>query len=370
MKTPVMSIVFVPTVTCNCTCDYCFQRLTGRTISDHDWGFLFSKFLELAEEFGCCTLKVHWQGGEVMCLGPDRVRKGLETASAVFSASGVTLEHHIQTNLLLYSTSEWRDLLRDNFLGNVSSSLDFPNIHRKTSSLSATEYTQTWLGKKELAENDGFTVSVISLPNSETLKLGAERFYRYYQDQVQVKNLQVNFPIPSSRNRVQSLPLDELAGFMIDLYDVWSDSGKELELSPYKALDERILNLRGATLCLWAPTCADSLIAVGPDGEVGQCDCWITSLNDFNFGSLNRDPVQTLMKSASRKLFVERPFKLIQNSECGDCHYWKICHGGCPVRAYTFSGEFFSPDHYCHVYRSIFAHILENTRCVNQMGLT
>ena len=37
-----------------------------------------------------------------------------------------------------------------------------------------------------------------------------------------------------------------------------------------------------------------------------------------------------------------------------------ICHGGCPVRAYTITGKFFARDPYCEVYKAMFSRMEEH----------
>jgi hypothetical protein len=43
--------------------------------------------------------------------------------------------------------------------------------------------------------------------------------------------------------------------------------------------------------------------------------------------------------------------------DCLECDYLSICHGGCPVRTYTFSGTLFEKDPFCHLYKSLFRHV-------------
>jgi uncharacterized protein len=356
----VFSIVFIPTLSCNCKCLHCFEKLDNRHITHDIWEILFLKMRKLAETINCQTLRLYWQGGEVLCLDPDSVQKGLSTAAAVFHDSGITLEHHLQTNLLLYESSKWKDILSSFSLATISSSLDFPNLYRKAQSISTKEYFQLWYRKKEVAERDGFEVSVVSLPNPETLRLGAKKFYQFFKEEVRATNIQINFPFPGGNGGPHALNLDDLSHFMRELYGVWLSSGRDLNLSPFKSLEERLLWNKGTLLCSWAYTCAKSLLAIGPNGEIGQCDCWITTFKDFNYGSLFEHTPNALLNSAQRQFFLERPLRLIRDSKCGECKFWKICHGGCPVRAYTFSGDLFSPDHYCPVYYSMFSTILEN----------
>jgi uncharacterized protein len=43
------------------------------------------------------------------------------------------------------------------------------------------------------------------------------------------------------------------------------------------------------------------------------------------------------------------------DESCADCDYLSVCHGGCPVRTYSITGEFFRKDPYCQVYEELFS---------------
>jgi radical SAM protein with 4Fe4S-binding SPASM domain len=202
---------------------------------------------------------------------------------------------------------------------------------------------------------------VVSLPNDETLKLGAEKFYRYFEKEIGVKNLQVNFPFPGRNNGIEKLDLSNLTRFMADLYEVWLASHRSLNLSPFSRLEDRFLRNQGNLLCNWTYSCADSLLAVGPEGDVAQCDCWVTRFKRFNYGSLGKDSSRSLLESPQRSIFLDRPLYLARFSKCGECRFWGTCFGGCAVRAFTFNGTIESPDYYCPVYYSMFSIVYEKT---------
>ncbi len=61
------------------------------------------------------------------------------------------------------------------------------------------------------------------------------------------------------------------------------------------------------------------------------------------------------MNGTRRTQFVKRPEALIEHETCGSCDYLSLCHGGCPVRAYSITGEFFVKDPYCEVYKALFS---------------
>ncbi len=369
-KTPrkrkkIFSVVFMPTLACNCRCSHCFEELAEGNAEDHNWELHFTEMRRLAETLKCNTLKVYWQGGEVLCLHPDTVQCALDIGAAVFKDSDITLEHHLQTNLLLYETSRWKEVISNFFLGSISSSIDLPNLFRLTPTLGVDEYNRAWLKKKDMAERDGFTVSVVSLPNHKTLELGAERFYRFFRDEALLKNVQVNFPFPGNSG-LEPLDLKKLAGFMTDLYKIWVASGRDLNLSPFRAMEDRLLRGRGALPCCWTYSCASILLSIGPNGGVGQCDCWVATYSDHNFGTTDQ-PVEQLLDSDQRQPFLNRPLKLMRDTKCGECKFWGICFGGCPIRAFAFTGNLMDVDHYCPVYYEMFSIILDQAEHESQL---
>jgi radical SAM protein with 4Fe4S-binding SPASM domain len=86
----------------------------------------------------------------------------------------------------------------------------------------------------------------------------------------------------------------------------------------------------------------------------------VTSYPEYFFGNIfESDNLTDLLKhSPARQKFLDRPSVNIQQ-DCLECDYLSICHGGCPVRTYTFSGTLFEKDPYCHLYKSLFRHIEE-----------
>jgi radical SAM protein with 4Fe4S-binding SPASM domain len=114
----------------------------------------------------------------------------------------------------------------------------------------------------------------------------------------------------------------------------------------------------GACLpCIWRQNCTDEFVSIDARGHVAQCDCWVTSHPDYWFGNIFDDVsfTELLQKSPARQRFQARPEALMRHESCVSCDYLSICHGGCPVRTYTITGEFFIKDPYCQVYKALFS---------------
>ncbi|MBF0106724.1 MAG: radical SAM protein [Deltaproteobacteria bacterium] len=357
------SIVFIPTWSCDNTCSHCFEKIGLGQISPDAWDSLWRRLLDFVKLHHTKKLKLYWQGGEILTLDHKQVAGELGKLKAFFKDKDCAIEHHFQTNLIAYHDG-WAPIIAKYFRGSISTSLDYPNLYRHSPSISIKNYNNHWLRKKRVAEKAGLTVSLISLPNTETLKHGAKKFYHYYRDVIQIKNLQVNFPFPGVNGRdPRPMNLKKFGDFLEDLYHIWITEGRTLNLSPFVMLEETLAgNHERGLPCMWSNNCAHSLFAVAPDGETGQCDCWVSTLHDFSFGNLFHDPLLKILHSKKRNRFLKRPAKMIDDPECSVCDYWKICHGGCPIRAQTFNGDMFSRDYYCPVYKRIFNMVIKQMR--------
>jgi radical SAM protein with 4Fe4S-binding SPASM domain len=258
----------------------------------------------------------------------------------------------------------WNKIIAEMFGNSVGTSMDYPNLHRKMFHGGPDDYTRLWYRNVQAARAAGIDISVIAVANQGTLAVGAEQFYSYFVDQLQIQDFQVNTPFPGGEgNEVKkSMPLDveELARFFIDLTNVWLERGYEqgVRVGPVDELVRQFVDGAGCLPCIWQKNCADEFISIDARGYVAQCDCWVTSYPDYFFGNIfeNDSLTELLKNSPARKKFLDRPSVNIQQ-DCLECDYLSICHGGCPVRTYTFSGTLFEKDPYCHLYKSLFKHV-------------
>jgi len=358
-KNKILSIVFMPTFSCDCTCDYCFEINEPVTVKDDFWVKIFEAFRIYSEKAGFTKLRFYWQGGEILTMSPEQVKKGLEECTSVFKASGIHIEHRLQSNLIAYS-SDWAPIVNEYFHGHIGSSLDFPNLYRKTASLDQTVFVERWIEKKELALQDGISVSVIALPNNQTFINGAESFYNFYLNKAKLKSIQINFPFIPPNSTFSNMPdMERFAQFMEELYGIWIQSDRSLRIEPFGKLENAVFHDDNCLTCIWSYCCAFSLLAIDPLGRISQCDCWSSSFKEHSFGDIRYQSIETILESPNRKKFLERPLKLLQNTECGNCTYWHLCYGGCPTRATTMAKNFFSKDPYCPVYKKYFLYSLK-----------
>jgi radical SAM protein with 4Fe4S-binding SPASM domain len=347
------SVVLSPTLECNAACDYCFQAHEPKRTDVRLLGEVFAKLRAYSVDRRLARMRIYWQGGEILTLPPGLLEQVLRTEYSCFEGSGVEIDNHLQTNLIAYS-SAYRDLITSHFRGEISSSIDYPNLYRHRPGQSAEAFTEEWLRKKDQAEADGLRVAVIAMPNAETLELGAEAFVRHFVEDLGIRNFQVNFPFPGAGPRPLQIDTDRLAAFYADLFDVTEAYPDDLSVNPFALLKNTLHSGDKGLPCLWSTNCAEGLCGIGPDGMVAACDCWLTGTGDHTFGSLAELDMHEVMDSPRRARFGERSKYLLSHTDCGLCRYWALCHGGCPVRAFAFTGSLHEKDHYCTVYKRIF----------------
>jgi radical SAM protein with 4Fe4S-binding SPASM domain len=365
MKSRPLSLILLSTRGCNAVCDYCFENksdphhLTLKQLST-----IIMKTMDYMEFSHFENLSIYWQGGEVMIMSPRWFEQANEIIHEIATKRKRHVTHYIQSNMLAYSR-KWNRVLSEMFGNSVGSSMDFPNLHRKTRGGSPKDYERIWTRHVREAQAAGIDVGVISIPNEQTLNVGAERFYAYFVNELGISDFQINTPFPGgSPNDIKAgfpLESERLSRFLVELADVWMEQGypRQIKVGPFNRLLDYFINGNRNLLCIWQDNCANEFICIDPNGNIAQCDCWVTGYPAFWFGNIfdNISLANLLHESDARRRLLARPGALILKEDCLDCVYLTLCHGGCPVRAYTVYGDLFRKDPYCQVYQTLFAYM-------------
>ena len=357
------SLILLPTLKCNADCDYCFEDKTNDRLSLDRLQVLIDKVLDylVARDIGGLT--IHWQGGEVMTLPPSWFIQAHALIGKATATRSIVATHWLQTNMIGYSP-KWNDIIREMFGNRVSTSLDYPNLYRRRRGHDATDYNAVWARNVSLARTAGIVVQVIAVPNAATLEIGAERFYSHFVDTLDIRSFQVNTPFPGGESNAAKslLPLgsDALARFFVELADIWLECGYRsgVRVGPFDELLAYFSGTPAVLPCIWTDDCANHILSIDARGNVAQCDCWVTSYPDYSFGNIFECEDLSSMLATSQVLerFHQRPMALVVR-DCIACDYLALCHGGCPVRAFSVHGTLFEKDPHCVLYRSLFGHM-------------
>jgi len=361
MRDRSFSVILLPTAQCNVACDYCFEFKDKIRLSPEMLGVLTQRLLDHMEREGIAECEIYWQGGEALLMGPEWYAEANRSMKQAAEARGLQFHHFLQTNLIGYSPA-WNEVIFDMFEGSLGTSMDYPNHHRKLFNGSAGDFSRIWKERLDQARAAGIRVGVIAVLHQGSLDAGAAAFYRHFTGELGLDDFQVNTPFPGGPAEEEAseftLETGALSTFLGELFDLWVEHGLDqgVKLGPFDALIDHFTGNPTQLPCIWKENCSNQFISVDAKGTVAQCDCWVTSYPDQWFGNIFREPDLTRMlgTSPARQGFVDRPAKLVTDEDCLSCRYLSICHGGCPVRAFTASGTIDSKDPYCKVYLTIF----------------
>ncbi len=356
------SLILLPTNKCNVACEYCFEDKTSDFMSLEQLSVLIEKVLDHMESRAIPSMTIYWQGGEIMLLPPSWLERASEIIGRAAERRGKRVTHSLQSNMIGYSR-KWNRVIAEMFDNSVGTSMDYPNLYRKARNRAPEEYTAIWTRNVNEAREAGIHIGVISIPNKGTLEAGAEKFYSYFVDELGITDFQINTSFSGGEEnevkRESILDMDGLSKFSADLARVWAERGYErgVKLGPFDELMNQFTGEAACLPCIWRQNCTDEFVSIDARGYVAQCDCWVTSYPDYWFGNIFEDVsfTELLQKSEARRRFQARPEALMEHETCLGCEYLSICHGGCPVRTYSITGDFFVKDPYCQVYKAIFS---------------
>jgi len=354
------SVLISPTFRCNADCEYCFENKSSGVMDLADFERILARLVAYFRRQEVADLKLYWQGGEIFTMDPEWFLRAHDICREISSKSGLCITHKLQSNLIGYGPP-WRRVLSEMFDDSVGSSLDFPNLYRKVTGGSPETYNETWFRRYQLASEAGIEVAVIAVLNGESLRVGAHEFYAYYADKLGINNFQTNTPYPGGlpTPAKRGFPLDNnlLGIFYSDLLDIWMGKGRSegVSISPFDQLIDYFRTGEDCLSCVWTQNCANTFLGIDPKGNVGQCECWVASYPDFVFGNiLTCRDMADIMNSPVRRQFLERPLRILEDEDCVECEYLPVCHGGCPVRAYSTTGSLFTKDPYCQAGKTLF----------------
>ncbi len=354
------SLIMIPTTDCNCDCLYCFQGKKRKDkLHESEFEIICEKLVRHLKNKGVNKIHFYWQGGEVMILGTDYFYNIIKIQEKLFQREGMEFRNCIQSNLIEYDSS-WGKLIKEHFEGKVGSSLDYPNMYRKTKNGGIEEYIDEWHEKYVMAKSDGILVNIISIPNQESFQIGPRSFIDFYMNKIGVNSIQLNFPFPFNaqeklkREMHNSLPLLDTFVRELFLFYIKEIKDRNFYINPFQYVLFAVENFSVERRpCIFSRVCAENFMAIGPNGNCTLCDCWLEGDSEFIFGNLLKQNLDDIDRNRFREKIYKRADRII-NEYCQSCPYIQLCFGGCPVRTYGFYGDLYKKDFYCSVYKTMF----------------
>ena len=351
-----VTLVAQATERCNLTCKYCYlaKKRDKRDMDLDVAEALISSFLERNHEFAHFT----WAGGEPLLMGNDFWQSIIDLGEK-HNKKGLDLTHSIQTNGLELTKTRYEELTDMGFKigSSFDGCLELQDLNRRS-------------GKKPVGEIILNNVSALNRETGLISVLTKDMIGKEEEVYRNLKNLsqkaRVNFFVPSGGGLDSAddlLPTKNEAYLsMKKFYEMWRDDESDFILNPFSSM------VRGLFLG-WIKTCDFSsyacyrILGANPVGEIFLCSR-STHLPETIIGDIRKQDLQEIIGSEGHQRILDR-FVNLENGECKDCDYFPYCSGGCPIEAYSYSGDFMSKTYYCETRKKLFDFILDDLKSEN-----
>lgn len=335
MNTKFIHLLYVPTMACNMQCRYCYlEDHTVDTLRGGDCLETLQYAIAKFREADVVPFNISLHGGEVTTLPKQEFHDLIQYISSYYqdmreliTDAGFRVGHpHIKTNL--YGLDRHIETIRE-FNVSISGSLDLPlSLHEK--------YRVTKGGEGTLERILDNIRLLEEIPNKK--KVSATIFKEHFEQLDQIIE-DIRF---LDRNTCLDMnDFNFMIGFDYNSCGLLHHMSEEEQLIFYRRMHEAFdgTNLDagvngawfdefGPEYCTNCDNCGEKFFLLERNGDIYSCVRGQKN-EDFYYGNIYRDTVDTILKTAARKIFQNhnrQPFP----EECARCGYLYLCKTGCP----------------------------------------
>ena len=331
MNTKFIHLLYVPTMACNMQCRYCYlEDHTVDTLRGEDCLETLQYAIAKFREADVVPFNISLHGGEVTTLPKQEFHDLIQYISRYYqdnhdliTDAGFRVGHpHIKTNL--YGLDRHIETIRE-FNVSISGSLDLHEKYRVTKGGEGT--LERILDNIRLLEE---------IPDKK--KVSATIFKEHFEQLDQIIE-DIRF---LDRNTCLDMnDFNFMIGFDYNSCGLLHHMSEEEQLIFYRRMHEAFdgTNLDagvngawfdefGPEYCTNCDNCGEKFFLLERNGDIYSCVRGQKN-EDFYYGNIYRDTVDTILKTAARKIFQNhnrQPFP----EECARCGYLYLCKTGCP----------------------------------------
>jgi uncharacterized protein len=341
------TIIFKPTEKCNSNCIYCdvIVKKSPKTMPIGMLELVFKKIDEYLQALPEERMTLIWHGGEPCLLGVDYYKKALEFQDAHCSLTKSRIDHAMQSNLTLI-TQELVDVFRQLGIDQIGTSYEpIPHTRGFGKNRDSEAYNRGFMDGINLLNENGMGWGIIYVVTRRSLQMPLDIFYF-------LTNLKPGFVLNpvlvyegEDFHGIGITPL-EFADFLGAIFPVWWKTRHRYpEVDPFRSMLRNVSEGARHLGCGDSGECAFSHSYIGPSGEASHCgragDWSIVS-----YGNIQERSLMEIFSDEQRRQFGKRN-EVLPQSDCKDCRFWGICHGGCPLDAYNKHKDFMHKTEWC-----------------------
>lgn len=345
------TVIFKPTEACNAKCIYCdvvHKKPRLPVIMPRETlELFFFRINEFLEEKPQEQMEIIWHGGEPLMLGPDYFAQALYFQEKHCGETGHRIRHSIQSNLTLFSR-DFTEVMKKLGITSFGSSYDpILNLRGLGPKRDSQAYNRRFMDGIRLVEEEGFGWGIIYVVTKLSLVKPLEIF-----------NFLANFsptgafmfnPVLLYDSKLDHLKVtpEEYADFLGAIFPAWWRHREEFpQVEPFFSLTRNLLKEDFSLMCCDSGACARHHINLLPDGTLSLCGR-SADWGLLQYGSIFDRTFSEVLADPQREVLLERN-TVLPETDCKGCRFWEICHGGCPLDAWSASGSFLHKSEWCH----------------------
>lgn len=344
------TIIVKLTEKCNSNCLYCDvvrKKNTGKTMTPELLGKLFYRINEYLEEHADTEINLLWHGGEPLLPGVKYYHKIIDIQEKLCAGTKHRIKHSIQTNLTCFS-KDFIDIFLKLGITSVGTSFDpEPHMRGPGENIDSISYNSRFINSIHILEEHKIGWGIIYVVTKKSLKDPLSVFY-FLTNFLLTGGINFNPVLIYDRARKHlAITPREFVDFLGVIFPVWwKHRLRYPDVEPFKSLVDNIILGNRSLSCVDSGNCTYHHINISPEGNASQCGR-SSDWDLLNYGNIVNFSIREILFHNLRKQ-LELRNKTLSRTECADCRFWDICHGGCPLDAWSKHKNFQHKSEWCY----------------------
>jgi uncharacterized protein len=344
------TIIAKVTEKCNSNCLYCDvvrKKNTGKTMSFLVLAALFSKINEYLEEQKNEEINLLWHGGEPLLPGINYFRRIIDIQHEYCRKTKDRIIHSIQTNLTCL-TNDYIEVLHELGIDSVGTSYDpEPHMRGPGKKVDTLAYNLKFVEAVKILDKFNIGWGLIYVVTKKSLN-DPQGVFNFLTNLRLTGGINFNPVLIYDKERKHlAITPEEFVGFLGAIFpEWWAHRERYPDIEPFKSLVCNIIDGDTSLSCVDSGSCTYHHINISPEGDASQCGR-SSDWEILNYGNITRNSIMEILYHEDRKQLDLRTKNLF-SSECAGCRLWNICHGGCPLDAWSKHKDFQHKSEWCY----------------------
>lgn len=347
------AIILKATEKCNSNCYYCdvvYKKNTGTSMPLDILELTFFRINEYLKTFPDEKIELLWHGGEPLLLGPKYYWSAFKFQEKHCPETTNRIEHNIQTNLTCFNEG-FVEIFQKLGINVIGTSYDpVPHMRGPGKPIDSDKYNKRFMKALNILEKHRIGWGMIYVVTKKSLAKPLDVF-------LFLTNLRlsggINFNpvlIYDKERRDVAITPEEFVEFLGEIFPIWwKYRHRYPDIEPFKSLVDNIIEEGLSLGCVDSGDCTYHHINIAPDGETSQCGR-SADWGLLQYGNIKEKSFDEILHNKQRDQ-LEKRVKKLPLKDCKGCRFWELCHGGCPLDAYSQHKDFMHKSEWCDAKR-------------------